>query len=775
MRRIMYIYNIKYETGLSDFHNMIMTVLKDGYIKRSPKIIMYRDYRNFDIQSFRKNLKENLGANQNSHSDYSAFASEVETVLNRHAPLKKKYVRANDGPFMTKALRKSIMLRTQLRNKYNKERSQSNLNTFRKQRNKCVKLLRKAKFEYYKNLNLKDISDNRKFWKTVKPIFSDKVQMNSSITLNEDGKILTNELEIAEVFNNFFINITDSLGILREETSQSPGQSEDPINIASKKYVSHPSIIAIRENFKINQKFDFREVTVGEMCLQLSKLDFKKAAPKGSIPTKILKENADIFSDVLQSNMNSCFAKLEFPEDLKAGDVSALFKSTDTLSKKNYRPIMVLPPISKVFERIMYEQMMTFVTSFLSNFLCGFRKGYNTQHALLNLIEKCKRVLDDKGYAGAILMDLSKAFDCLDHELLLAKLDAYGFSKNALRFINSYLTGRKQRVKVNGAFSEWQQTKLGVPQGSVLGPLLFNIYINDLFYLLKDTDICNYADDTTIYVCDNQLENIKNRLERDALKLSGWFHENYMKLNDDKCHLLVFGDKTNDVSVKVGNSLIKESSEEKLLGVTIDKNLSFKTHLNSLCKKASQKLHALARISKFMDTDKRVMMMNTFVMSQFSYCPLIWMFHDRRINNKINKIHERALRIAYRDSHSCFEFLLEKNNSVSLHQKNLQLLLVEIFKTKENLNPSFMNDIFVERTENYNLRSGNTLQLPKARTTTYGIESVSFLGSLLWHALPESMKKSENFAVFKRKLKSWKGLDCNCRLCKIYIADLGYL
>ena len=161
-----------------------------------------------------------------------------------------------------------------------------------------------------------------------------------------------------------------------------------------------------------------------------------------------------------------------------------------------------------------------------------FRKGYNTQHALLNLIEKCKKVLDKKGYAGAILMDLSKAFDCLDHELLLAKLDAYGFSKNALRFI--YLTDRKQRVKVNGAFSEWQETKLGVPQGSVLGPLLFNIYINDLFYLLKDTDICNYADDTTIFVCDNQLENIQNRLEQDALKLSGWFRENYMKLNDDK-------------------------------------------------------------------------------------------------------------------------------------------------------------------------------------------------------------------------------------------------
>ena len=323
--------------------------------------------------------------------------------------------------------------------------------------------------------------------------------------------------------------------------------------------------------------------------------------------------------------------------------------------------------------------MMTFVTSFLSNFLCGFRKGYNTQHALLNLIEKCKRVLDKKGYAGAILMDLSKAFDCLDHELLLAKLDAYGFSKNALRFIHSYLTGRKQRVKVNGASCEWQETKLGVPQGSVLGPLLFNIYINDLFYLLKDADICNYADDTTIYVCDNHLKNIQNRLERDALKLSGWFHENYMKLNDDQCHLLVFVDKTNDVSVTVGNSLIKESSEEKLLGVTIDKDLSFKTHLDSLCKKASQKLHALARISKFMDTEKIVLMMNTFVMSQFSYCPLIWMFHDRRINDKVNKIRERALRIAYKDKHSCVESLSEENNSVC-SSENLQLLLVKIIQ-----------------------------------------------------------------------------------------------
>ena len=192
-----------------------------------------------------------------------------------------------------------------------------------------------------------------------------------------------------------------------------------------------------------------------------------------------------------------------------------------------------------------------------------------------------------------------------------------------------------------------------------------------------------------------------------------------MKLNDDKCHLLVFDEKTNDVSVTVGNSLIEESTKEKLLGVTIDKDLSFKNYLDSLCKKASQKLHALAWISKLMGTDRIVLMMDIFVMSQFSYFPLICMFHSRRINNKVNQIHERALWITYKDSHSCFESLLERNNSVSLHQRSLQPLLVEIFETKENLNPSFMKNIFIEITENYNLRSGNALQLPKARTTTY--------------------------------------------------------
>ena len=185
-----------------------------------------------------------------------------------------------------------------------------------------------------------------------------------------------------------------------------------------------------------------------------------------------------------------------------------------------------------------------------------------------------------------------------------------------MQLIHSYLNRRKQRVKVNGSFSTWIETSVGVPQGSVLGPLLFNIYLNDLFMFVTDCKICNYADDKTIYVCDGNHENVINKLETETLLISEWFRNNYMKLNDDKCHLMIFGEKSNDLSIKIGSTTITGSREEKLLGVTLDKQLSFKTHVQSLCKKASQKLHALSRISYLLDTEKLKHIMRAFILSQ---------------------------------------------------------------------------------------------------------------------------------------------------------------
>ena len=242
---------------------------------------------------------------------------------------------------------------------------------------------------------------------------------------------------------------------------------------------------------------------------------------------------------------------------------------------------------------------------YLSSLLCGFRKGYNAQHALIRMLEKWKTSLDNGENIGAILMDLSKAFDCIKHDLLVAKLDAYGFSREALRLVNSFLENRHQRVKINGSFSTYKQLSLGVPQGSVLGALFFNIYISDLLLSIQGTDICNYVDDTTIYACNNNFDNVIARLENDSSIIIQWFADNFMKLNTDKCHFLVLGRNSNQqVTINVGDSVIENTEEEKLLGVVVDKRLNFETHVSKLCKKAGNKLFVLARISGYMDSNK---------------------------------------------------------------------------------------------------------------------------------------------------------------------------
>ena len=280
-----------------------------------------------------------------------------------------------------------------------------------------------------------------------------------------------------------------------------------------------------------------------EIEAQLRNLDPKKSSTFGSIPVKVLTEHSDLFAPMLHSFINENVNTSNFPNELKKGDLTFLFKNGNVFAKKNYRPITVLPAMSKIYERIISSQVICYINDILSPYLCTYRKGYSTRHALFRLVESCRSSLDMKGFAGAILMDLSKAFDCLNHKLLIANLEAHGFSRSALKFVYNYLSNRKKRVKVNWKFSSWQQSVKGAPQGSVLGPLLFNIFLNDLFFLVEETEICNYADDTTIYVCGQELTHVVTSLENDAQRISKWFFHNSMKQNPDKCHLLIFGRK----------------------------------------------------------------------------------------------------------------------------------------------------------------------------------------------------------------------------------------
>ena len=216
----------------------------------------------------------------------------------------------------------------------------------------------------------------------------------------------------------------------------------------------------------------------------------------------------------------------------------------------------------------------------------------------------------------------------------------------------------------------------------------------------------------------------------------------------------------------------------RLLGVLIDKQLNFKEHVSTLCKKGNQKLHALARISRYLSKDKLRILMKAFIESQFNYCPLVWMFNNRTINNRINRLHERALRLVYKDeivNNITFKDLLDKDGAVRIHDRNLKRLAVEMYKVKHNLSPLPMQEIFKDQANRYDLRNNRSWQVPDVKTVSYGTETIRYRGPKTWELLPSEVKNAKTLVEFKSKIKNWRPQGCTCRLCLNNVYHYGFI
>ena len=499
----------------------------------------------------------------------------------------------------------------------------------------------------------------------------------------------------------------------------------------------------------------------------IKNLDISKATGYDKLPAKLLRLSAESISWHMTSIFNQCIDDRSFPDAAKLAEVVPSFKKDDNLSVKNYRPISILSVLSKVLERLMVNQLTPFLDRVLHPRIAAYRNGYSCQTVLLRLVEDWKQAAERKEQVGGVMMDLSKAFDCLPHELITAKLHAYGADIPTCALIWSYLENRKQRVRISGQTGEWKTLKKGVPQGSIMGPVLFNLFVNDIVYIFERSTLYNYADDNTISVSGPSKEIIIQTLANETQKAIEWFRVNMMEANPQKFQALFLKHRVSQSEctiVNVNDFIIKSETNVKLLGVKIDEHLNFNEHIKDTCRKAGAQLNVLNRLSRNLDVHGRMSIFRCFILSHFNYCALVWHFCGVKNSNKLERIQYRALKFVFMDFNSPYESLLKRAKLNSLETSRKQMMLKEMYKAVNGMSPEILRDLFKVKVPRYNLRSKITVQVNHCRTVKHGLNKLSTYGAKLWNSLPDKIKHVD-YQTFCKHADEWTEPDCKCRMC----------
>ena len=744
-----------FNCGLSDVHNIIGAQLKHSIPVHGPKFRSYRSFKNFDIDKFNQDLVDEMSCldyNNNVNEIYNDFSHKFSNIADKHAPIKKRKNISKPVPFMNKILKQAIFKKRMLLNKFNKNKTPKNWDNYRKQRNLVTSISRQSMNRYFLERCVGGCK-SKDFWPTVKPFLTNKGSNHKKDTiLCENSNLITDQQEVCTIFNDFFINVAKDIG-----------NNSIPVN------KDHPSIQAISDNKISNDKLNFEPIKEEFISKQICKLSTRKATGHDGISSKLLKLGSPSVLQPITNIINKSFSTSTFPDTLKTAQVIPIHKKNSILDKGNYRPVSILPIISKLFERAINEQLVNFFNQHFHIFLSAFRSGYGCQSALLKITEDWKKALDENQYVAAVLMDLSKAFDCLPHDLLLLKLESYGVSDSALSLLQNYLSNRKQCIKLGNFKSEYQNISKGVPQGSILGPVLFNIFLNDIFYFIQNSILYNYADDNTISKFHHDLKTVIETLENDSQILIQWFSDNKMKANPEKFQAIAIGSKTRskNISFKLTEEInIKCEEEVKLLGVTIDFRLNFNTHITNICKKASRQLNVLKRIGKHLCKLGKLNIYYSFIMSNFNYCPLTWHFCSEANTQKLENIQKRALRFIYNDYTSTYETLLLNSKLPTLKIRRLRSIALETYKIVNKESPAYLHDLVKIKQNAYSFRYTNTAEMPQVRTTHYGISSFRYGAARLWNSFPQHFRDQTNYNQFRSLVESWDGMSCGCRSCR---------
>ena len=707
----------------------LLIPLDTGFIPKH--VYTYKqDTKNYDKENFFLDListdfknEMNFEKRDPNHS-FDKMLLSLNSLIDKYMPVKKmskKEIKNQNSPWINKEIQEKIKTREKLYKKYVKSKNPTIKENYHKQfkeiRNEIVDDIRESKKQFYQSYFSKNSNNIKETWKGIKTIINIKNKSkNYQSSLLVDNNLITDPKKVADSFNDYFSSIADNL----QKKIRNHGKHFT-------EYLKDPN----------PHTFFLRPTTKTEVINTITAhININKGVGPNSTPSVLLHTIKHTIAEPLADLINLSFETGIYIDKLKIAKVMAVFKDKGSdLERNNFRPISLLSNINKIFEKLMHER----VYSFLEIYNCifelqfGFRLRHSTNHALIDLTEDIREAIDNNNFAVGVFIDLQKAFDTVDHQILLKKLDHYGIRGTANKWFESYLTNRKQFVTINGVDSDLKIMKYGVPQGSVLGPLLFLLYINDLHVAIKHCTTRHFADDTNLLIKGKSLKKLKKYLNIDLKNLSYWLKANKISLNAGKTELLLLRNPKKivnyDLKVKLEGKRLFPSNFVKYLGINIDSHLNWNFHVQTLAPKLTRAVGMLKKIRHYVNLDTLKNIYHAIFGSLMQYGCQIW---GQKINShvkRIVKLQNRAIRVINFKDYQHPTEKLYKDSKILKFQDHISLLnyLFVSDSLMDNLPKSlckqFSNVHQIHSHPTKNLVN-HCITLPKSRTINYGIHSI---------------------------------------------------
>ena len=724
--------------GMSD-HSISYLIWKGNVPKCGPCYTEYRNMKNFDIDSFKHDLREQPWDSIKSFNDINDTVCRWEKLLmqvvNKHMPIRRKRVRQESCPWMNSRIHTLMKERDKLKKRACKEKNNNVMKQYRSLRNKVTGEIKKAKKKYYIDKLNQNQNNSAEAWKTLKSLIPNKKSSNPA--LSGDNK------KSADEFNTFFAKVGENLA----ETIP-PNKKLDGSVPTSQK-----------EN---RVDFELKITSEDGVLKELKKLKNKKSTGLDGISSFVLKLAAKEITPSLTYIINKSIIDKVFPSSWKVAKVIPLFKKGDKSLPDNYRPISLLPVVSKVLERVIHVQLLNYLNEndLLALEQSGFRPMHSTQTTLAKVTDDWLDAMSRQCYTGVVFVDLRKAFDTVDHNILLQKMACIGVSCSSLKWFKEYLSDRKIVTQINNTLSSKENISYGVPQGSILGPLMFIIYINDIVKQIKNCSIHLYADDTVLYYSDTNPDTVQKHLQEDLNSIYDWMCRNKLSMNCKKTVCMLIGNrkilnKHNDLDLKVNAQKLDQVAQIKYLGITVDEELNWNAQVEGVCKKVSKMISFMGRLRQIVPEKYTKLIYDSMILPQLEYADIIWDSCKNKHADVIQKLQNRAGRIILKIS----PFLHTPNQTVhkmlkwdTLACRRKQHLLQLVYKAVNGITPSYLQDMFCFKDNTYLLRSDYNIAV-KIPKNNYAKRMISYRGGVEFNELPVRLKRAPTLDSFKQGLK----------------------